>query len=447
MSLLLSLGVDGQIVSKIAALSGQNLYACYQCGKCTASCPFNFTPQQVVRSVQLGHVERALATHTTWECAGCQTCVAACPKGVDPVRIMRALRTLDVSALQAEAEADGAGAGNGAAPRYEALAPYYKAHKKPLRSYLFANNHLLARWGSRFAPVSNWLQGFPGASLAAHFLFGIHRKRALPGYVSAKNTFPAWFKRHTPAGDGHRGPVLLFHDTYMDYSVPDIGIAATELLEKAGFKVELTDTECCGRAMISKTFMDRATKQACVNIPSLYERARDGTFIVGCEPSCLLTLRDEYPNLVDDPELNEQARVVAQQSLLIDEFLVMLSDQGELELSFNGKHADGRAVVFHGHCQQKALADPAKSLELLRLAGYETEFVNAICCGMAGTFGYEKEHYAVSKATFERDVGPALKARPDAQVVVMGISCRHQIEGFTGRRPLHLAQALRDAVV
>jgi Fe-S oxidoreductase len=247
-------------------------------------------------------------------------------------------------------------------------------------------------------------------------------------------------------GDGHRGKVLLFHDTFMDYNVPDIGIATTELLERAGFRVELTDTVCCGRAMISKTFIDRAEEQARINVGRLYEHAKEGVFIVGCEPSCLLTLRDEYPKIINDPELKAQSEVVAGQTLLIDEFLVMLQDKGELELAFDENRSSNRQIVFHGHCQQKALADATKSTRLLELAGYNVEFINAVCCGMAGTFGYEKEHYAASSAAGERDVFPAVRARPDADVVVMGISCRHQIEHFTGRSSRHLTQALRDAM-
>lgn len=440
MTQTISLGRERNILEKIRQLSGQNLYACYQCGKCTASCPFSFSPQRVVRFLQLGKIENALAEHTTWECAGCETCTAACPKGVDPVRIMRALRTLDLDELEPPV-----GVTNGSKP-YASLRPYYKAHKKSLRSHLFARVDWISRWGSRFAPFSNWLLGAPGGNLVAHYFLGIHKNRSLPKYVKTSQTFPVWFKDHVPAGDGHRGVVLLFHDTFMDYNVPDIGVAATELLEKAGFKVELTDTVCCGRAMISKSFLKRASNQACINIPRLYERAREGVYIVGCEPSCVLTLRDEYLYLVDDPELKEQAEVVAKQTMLLDEFLVMLADQGELELTFNGA-SQGKSVVFHGHCQQKALADPAKSVAMLRMAGYETEMVNAICCGMAGTFGYEKEHYDLSKTAGELDLFPSVRAQPDADVVVMGISCRHQLEHFTGRTSRHLAQALRDAAV
>jgi Fe-S oxidoreductase len=231
----------------------------------------------------------------------------------------------------------------------------------------------------------------------------------------------------------------------MDYNYPETGIAATELLEKAGFRVELADMVCCGRSMISKGFLDDAAAHARENLARLYERAREGVFIVGCEPSCLLTLRDEYLKLVEGPELKEQARVVGQQALLLDEFLAMLSAKGELELTFNAAQNGARPVLFHGHCHQKAAANAANSIELLQLAGYDAELVNAVCCGMAGAFGYEKEHYDVSEAAGEQDLFPAVRARTDADLVIMGVSCRQQIEHFTGRRARHLAQALRDA--
>jgi len=412
---LLSLRSENGLVGEVAALSGQNLYACYQCGKCTAGCPFSFGPQQVVRHLQLGQVTEALALATVWECASCLTCTAACPKGVDPARIMKALRTL----------------------------PQQKPHGNRRRAWLIANNHRLARLGSRLAPLSNWPLKLPGGGLAAHYLLGVHKERSLPAF--ARTSFPSWFRRHTPLGDGHRGAVLLFHDTFMDYNFPETGIAATELLELAGFRVELTDTVCCGRPMISKGFVRQAERHARANVARLYEHAQAGTYIVGCEPSCLLTLRDEYPHLVHETELEEQAGVVARQSLLLDEFLVMLSERGELELTFDHAENGGRPVLFHAHCHQKALASPAASLELLRLAGYETELVNAACCGMAGAFGYEKEHYELSRDAGEKGVFPALRAQPEAEVVVTGVSCRQQIEHFTGRQTRHLAQMLRDA--
>lgn len=405
------LAPQDDVAARVAELSGHNVYACYQCGRCTASCPFSFAPQQVVRRVQFGQIDQALAIETVWSCASCFTCTAACPKDVDPARVMRALREL-----------------------------FPDSHGKRRRAWLFANNHRLSRAGSRLAPVSNWLLRAPGAGLVAQYGLGIHRARSLPTY--ARHPFPEWFRTRTPLGDGRRGAVLLFHDTFMDYNNPETGIAATELLELAGFAVELTNTVCCGRPMISKGFLNQAREHARVNVERLYERAVEGVFIIGCEASCLLTLRSEYSDLLRGTELEEKAQTVARQTLLLDEFLVSLAERGELELSFAGSGA----VLFHAHCHQKAYGTPGASLALLRLAGYDAELVNTACCGMAGAFGYEKEHYQASRAAGERELFPAVRAHPEAQVVVAGVSCSHQIEHFTERRTRHLAQALRDAV-
>ena len=142
-------------------------------------------------------------------------------------------------------------------------------------------------------------------------------------------------------------------------------------------------------------------------------------------------------------ELEQPAREVAERCLLIDEFLTRTKDTGQLELTLSAP--EGREVLFHGHCQQKAEADAALSLELLRQAGYRAQMVAAPCCGMAGAFGFEREHYDASRAAFDRALGPALEQSPEAELVVMGISCRKQIEHFTGRPVRHLAEALRSA--
>lgn len=441
MSLLLGASQSDATVAELVALSAQNIYACYQCGKCTADCPFSLAPQRVMRFLQLGQVESAFALDTVWQCASCFTCSAACPKGLDPARVIRAMRVMSLDSQappHASANVDGA-----EKHRFQGVAP--QTHGRPLRSRLFADIHRLSRAGSALAPFSNWLLALPLAKLTSHYLLGIHKARSFLPF--ARRSFPAWFHQHAPQGNGHRGSVLLFHDTFMDYNVPQVGVATTELLERAGFRVELAENVCCGRPMLSKGFFPMAEAQARVNLARLYEQARQGTFIVGCEPSCLLTLRDEYPDLVREPALKEQARVVARQALLLDEFLAMLSADGELELTFRGNQNGSRPVLFHGHCHQKALASAANSVKLLQLAGYQAELINAACCGMAGSYGFEAEHYEVSRAAAERGLLPSLRAQPDAEVVVMGVSCRQQIEHFANREPRHLAEALRDALV
>jgi Fe-S oxidoreductase len=237
------------------------------------------------------------------------------------------------------------------------------------------------------------------------------------------------------------GTVVLFNDTFMNYNYPQIGKAAVELLEAAGFQVILANARCCGRPMISKGLLDEAAACARYNVDLLFPYADQGVSIVGCEPSCLLTLKDEYPELLKD----DRSRKVAEHSFLFEDFLMRLQDKGELDLTFRDLP---KKVLFHGHCHQKALVGTANSLRALRLPpGYQVEQTNAGCCGMAGAFGYEKEHFQISMAIGEQTLFPAVRAKdPDWEVAVTGISCRQQIEQGTGRPARHLVEVLRDAL-
>ena len=202
--------------------------------------------------------------------------------------------------------------------------------------------------------------------------------------------------------------VVLFNDTFMNYNYPQVGKAAVAILEQAGYSVTLADSLCCGRPMISKGLLSQAASNARRNVEQLYSYAEQGIPIVGCEPSCLLTLKDEYPDLVRD----DKARAVAENSYMIDEFLMLLHERGELDLSFSTLE---KRVVFHGHCHQKALVGTRHSMDLLRLPpGYQVEEINAGCCGMAGSFGYEAEHYDVSMDIGRLQLFPAVEAKDDA---------------------------------
>jgi Fe-S oxidoreductase len=326
--------------------------------------------------------------------------------------------------------------------KYEFLDNYYKANKMPLRTRLFANINRVNRIGSRFAPFSNWGARSPLGRLVSSTLLGVHPQRQLPAF--APQSFPRWFnsRRSADLGRIFKGTVLLFNDTFMNYNYPQIGIAAVELLEAAGYRVELANTRCCGRPMISKGLLSEAASFARYNVDLLHSYAERGIPIIGCEPSCLLTFRDEYPEILKD----DKSRTVAQQSYLIDEFLSTMQDQGELELEFSDL---SKKVLFHGHCHQKSLVGTASSLKALRLPpNYQVELINSGCCGMAGSFGFEKEHYEVSMKIGEQVLFPAINARdPDWEVAVMGVSCRQQVEHGTGRKARHLAEVLRDALV
>jgi FAD/FMN-containing dehydrogenase/Fe-S oxidoreductase len=343
-------------------------------------------------------------------CLECKGCKAECPSNVDMAKL-----------------------------KYEFLAQYYARHGTPLRARLFGNVERLNKLGCAFAPVSNWIAGSSPSRWAMDRL-GIHRKRTLPPF--ARQTFPVWFaRRNGSRPQGPRGRVVLFDDTYMRYNYPEIGKAAVKVLEAAGFEPILVDRKCCGRPLISKGLIPRAKANAAYNIERLSPYVEQGIPIVGCEPSCVLTFRDEYPSLVDDPRADRLAKHV----LMIEEFLVGLHDKGELALPLTNRTA---SVLLHGHCHQKALIGSGPSLRVLGLLPEtRVEEVDSGCCGMAGSFGYEKEHYELSIAIGERRLFPTVRAKgEDCEIVAAGVSCRQQIAHGTGRRARHLVEVLAEAL-
>ena len=343
-------------------------------------------------------------------CLECKGCKGECPSKVDMAKL-----------------------------KYEFLDRYHVANGTPLRARVFGNINLLNRLGCALAPASNWLSRMPGARLLSHLLLGVHKDRALPPF--ARPTLQSWFRNRTPMGPGDRGAVVLFNDTFMSYNYPQVGMATVELLELAGYRVALANVKCCGRPMISKGMLGRARDHARYNVDRLYELAAQGTAIVGCEPSCLLTFRDEYPDLLGD----DKSKVVAEKTFLIDEFLSNLHEEGQLDLEFN---SSSKKVLFQGHCHQKAMVGVEASKKVLAFpSGYQVEVVDSGCCGMAGAFGYEKEHYQISMDIGELKLFPAVREKDQEwEVAVMGVSCRQQIEQGTGRSARHLAEVLRDAV-
>jgi Fe-S oxidoreductase len=299
----------------------------------------------------------------------------------------------------------------------------------------------LNRLGCACAPLSNWVaQTVPARWIFDRF-FGIHRNRQLPPF--ARETFTRWFARRNGrhAVPGARGPVVLFNDTYMTYNYPELGRAAVKVLEAAGFEVALADKKCCGRPMISKGLLQQAKENAAYNVDRLVPYAEQGIPIVGLEPSCILTFRDEYPDLLDDP----RAARLAKGTFLIEEFLLGLHEKGQLRLPLR---AGAKSVMLHGHCHQKALVGSNPSLQLLRLLpGARVDEIDSGCCGLAGSFGYEKEHYDMSLAIGNRRLFPAIKAAdPACEIVAAGVSCRQQILHGTGRRARHHVEDLADAL-
>ncbi|MCI0393779.1 MAG: FAD-binding oxidoreductase, partial [Chloroflexi bacterium] len=237
--------------------------------------------------------------------------------------------------------------------------------------------------------------------------------------------------------------VVLFHDTFNTYNDPHIAIAATQVLEAAGFEVLLPGHRCCGRPMISKGLVKEARAAAQDTVARLAPLAEAGLPIVGLEPSCLLTLRDEYLYLLpNDP----RARLVAEHAYLFEEFIARLADEGKLNLAFTDTP---RRLLLHGHCHQKALVGTGPTKRVLTLPpNYTVTEVDSGCCGMAGSFGYEAEHYDISLKMAERRLLPAVRsATAETIIVAPGTSCRHQIAHGAGRQALHPAEVLRDALV
>jgi Fe-S oxidoreductase len=233
--------------------------------------------------------------------------------------------------------------------------------------------------------------------------------------------------------------VALFNDCFTNYNYPEVGRAAVELLEAAGYEVLLAEKVCCGRPMISKGLLEDARGQAEQNVRLLGRYAKDKIPVLGVEPSCLLTLRDEYLEMGQ----GEAAERVAANAFMVDEFLVEQNRQGKLDLKLKPL----KGVLLHGHCHQKAHIGTAPTLEALRLIpDCQIDEVNSGCCGMAGSFGFEKEHYEVSEKIGRERLFPAVEAAGnETEIAVTGVSCRQQIAHFTKRRPRHVIEILRDA--
>ena len=342
-------------------------------------------------------------------CIECKACKSECPSSVDMAKI-----------------------------KFEFLAQYYEKHPVPLRTRMMAD---IARWNRLnsgvIAPLVNGLLGIRWLRALMERVLGVSRHRQLPPF--ARVPFTVWFRRRR-GKPGATRKVVLFNDTFNTYNYPHVSIAATELLEAAGFEVILPGHRCCGRPMISKGLVEQARAAARDCVDRLAPFAEQGIPIVGLEPSCLLTLRDEIMSLLpEDP----RTKTIAQQAYLFEEFIAKLAREGTLNLKFSEQV---RHVLLHGHCHQKALVGTEPSKQTLALAGCEVEEVDSGCCGMAGSFGYEAEHYEVSLAMGERRLLPAVRgASAETVIVAAGVSCRQQIKHATSRQALHPAEVLHAA--
>ncbi len=344
-------------------------------------------------------------------CVECKACKSECPSGVDMAKL-----------------------------KYEVLTKHHEEHGTPLRARLFGRIATLSRLGSYAAPVVNFVNGLRPVRVLMDRFGGIHRDRPLPRL--AHEPFRKWFAKHEPRRVAPRGEVVLFDDTFMRYYQPEVGQASVAVLEALGYEVTIVDRlGCCGRPLISKGQLGTAREWAEQNIAQLASYAARGVPIVGVEPSCLLTLRDEYPELV----ATEAARQVAGSALLLDELIAQVAAEEPERVAAAFSSAGGREVVLHGHCHQKAIAGMGTTEAALALAGYQVKTVDTACCGMAGSFGFESEHYEISEAMARRSLIPAVDAASsEAAIAVTGVSCRQQIGHFSEREPRHAVEWLAD---
>ncbi|MBX2999061.1 MAG: FAD-binding protein [Caldilineaceae bacterium] len=368
-------------------------------------------------------------------CLGCKACKSECPSAVDMAKI-----------------------------KAEYLVHYYRQNGLPLFNRLMGMlpqlNHLLYKLGRPLIPAVN-------AVLASPFFkeiqsrIGVHPERTLPLY--APERFSDWFYKKQAAekakGKNQKAkvadsnpvpspqspipsPLILFHDTWHEYNYTATAKAAVTVLEAAGYAVYLAEGRaCCGRPLITGGQADRAKPWVDTNVALLAPYAAQGIPIVGIEPSCILTLRDEYLTLASDPE---RTRVLAQNCYTFEEFVVREAATG----GFAGIWREGPGdALLHGHCHQKALAGNEASVAALKHAGYAVKVIPSGCCGMAGDFGYEIDHYEVSRKIGEDRLLPAVRAAaPDTLIIASGVSCRQQISHFGERKAFHMAEALAAAL-
>ena len=370
-----------------------------------------------LRNVLSGRLDPDLLTEkrlyeTMDLCLQCKACKAECPSSVDMATI-----------------------------KVEFLDRYHRANGTPLRSKFFARAALQARLLSGWrAHMVNRISNLPFMRQVMEKTLGISAQRTLPPFAS--KPFTSWYREHVRGAvkDGVRPRVVLFNDTFNTYHYPEVSRCATLFLEACGFEVILPGHGCCGRPAISKGLVDMARQQASEVLDKLLPFAEQGLPIIGLEPSCILSFDDEYHRLLPG---DDRVSVVADRAILFDQFVAELDP--ELLPAMSGYDQ----VLLHGHCHQKAeVGTTGTHAAIGRIEGCSVNETDSGCCGMAGSFGFEKEHFEMSMAIGDQRLFPAVRETPlHAAVVAPGVSCRQQIAEGTGREAIHPAELLYRAMV
>lgn len=345
-------------------------------------------------------------------CLACKGCKGECPSNVDVAKL-----------------------------KMEFLQQYHDVHGVPLRSWLVGNFSKMTGLASYVPWAYNLI--FKNATLRriANRMVGFHPDRTMP--LLHGETLKGWFKKQ-PRGVSEK-KVYLFCDEFTNYNDVEIGKKAIQVLQKLGYEVVIPDHAPSGRPQLSKGLLKDAKKIAEQNVRALKNLISHDTPLVGIEPSAILTFRDEYPDLVSD-ELVEDSKALAQNALQFDEFIAREIDLKKISKDSFSK--EKRLIKLHGHCQQKAIASMVPTKKMLSLPeNYTVQLIPSGCCGMAGSFGYEVEHYDLSMQIGELVLFPAVRQQPDEVIIAApGTSCRHQIHDGTGRKALHPAEILFDAL-
>jgi Fe-S oxidoreductase len=317
----------------------------------------------------------------------------------------------------------------------EFLSHYHEGRVRPLNHYAFGNIDFWARLASNAPGLVNITTQLPFLRDIAKVAAGIPSQRSIPAF--APQTFKSWFRRHQPRYPD--GPlVVLWPDTFNNYFLPNTAKAAVDVLETAGFRVELPEGNlCCGRPLYDFGMLDRAEDLLLRILDALAPEIEAGVPIVGLEPSCVAVFRDELCNLFPN---DERARRLSRQTFLLSEFLESYKDLIPLPRL-------ERQAIVHGHCHHKSVLKMNAEEAVLSRMGLDCQAPSPGCCGMAGSFGFEDDKYDVSMAIGELELLPAVrKAPPDWLVIANGFSCREQIAQGTDRQALHLAEVLQMAI-
>ena len=348
-------------------------------------------------------------------CLSCKACASECPSSVD------------VASLKAEFQ-------------YQ----YQKANGVSLRTKLFAYNNKLNAFGSQLPKITNMLFSNSFSSTILKNLSGIAKNRSLPllSTMSLNKYFQPIINQMNK--NNFIKTVYLFNDEFTNHLDAEIGIDAIELLQALKYNIIIVNHSESGRAFLSKGLLKQAKKLANQNVSIFKDLISLETPLIGIEPSAILTFKDEYLKLADDKEAAQQ---IAKHTFLIEEFIQQEIVLGNIKPEkFT---SESKTIKFHGHCHQKALSNQASSFAVLNLPeNYKVTIIPSGCCGMAGSFGYEKEHYAISMQIGEQTLFPAVRnASRDVLISANGISCRHQIKDGTRRIAKHPITILREALV